>query len=414
MRSTIAGLAEKSIEMCRTIAAFTEIPGTTTRTFLCNAMRDCHAYLRGCMEALGMRTHIDAAGNLRGLYPGQRENARRLVIGSHLDTVPNAGAFDGVLGVVLGIVIVEALEGKRLPFAIEIVGFSEEEGVRFGAPFLGSRAFTGTLDGPVLRFGDANGVSVESAIKAFGLDPSELAGAVFDQSSFAYLEFHIEQGPVLASMGQPLAVVDAISGQSRAAVLFEGKTNHAGTTPMAFRRDALAAAAEWILEVERYAGSVEGLVATAGKLEIEGAAANVIPGKVRVSLDVRHRSDARRTEALAALLESGSRLAEARRVRFSHLIQSDVSTVALDSRLVAIAGQSLRTCGLDASRITSGAGHDAMIVAPFLPSVMIFLRSPNGISHDPAETVLAEDVAWALQSGLHFLEALGSTLPYDL
>lgn len=400
MGSRIESLAERSVAMCRTIAGFTETPGSTTRTFLCDAMRDCHATLRGWMESLGMRVWVDAAGNLRGLYAGRERESPRLAIGSHLDTVPNAGAFDGVLGVVLGIALVEALDGERLPIEIEVIGFSEEEGVRFGFPFIGSRAFVGTLEDSLLVREDPRGTSVASAIASFGLDPSALADAVFDPRTFAYLEFHIEQGPVLANTGQPIAVVDAIAGQSRATVVFEGEANHAGTTPMSFRRDALTAAAEWILEVERRPGAVS----TVGKLDIPGAATNVIPGNVVASLDVRHTSDDARRVILAAHLEAGERIAARRGVRFSHSMQLDQGAVPMDSRLMEL---------IDAPRMTSGAGHDAMIIAPFLPSAMIFLRSPNGISHHPEETVLVEDVAAALRAGLQFLRVVGSTLPYE-
>lgn len=363
------------------------------------------------MEALKMRVQLDNAGNLRGIYPGIHPNAPRLIIGSHLDTVPNAGAYDGILGVVLGIALVEALGGGKLPFEIELVGFSEEEGVRFGFPFIGSRAFVGTLDDALLRREDASGVSVAGAIERFGLDPGRLREAAFYPHSIAYLEFHIEQGPILEDRQQPLAVVDSISGQCRAAVTFEGQANHAGTTPMRFRRDALTAASEWINAVEAHARATDGLVATVGKLEIPGAGSNIIPGSVTALLDVRHPDDNARRAAFKNLLHSAARIAQRRNLGFSHVIQLDQNTVPMDLRLIAIAEQALEASGLEPVRMTSGAGHDAMIIAPVLPSVMLFLRSPGGVSHHPAETVLIEDVNQALQVGLHFLEALGSTLP---
>jgi allantoate deiminase len=399
--------------MCRAIAGFTETSGGITRTFLSEAMRECHRYLRQKMESLQLQTRVDAAGNLRGLYPGTRVDAARLVIGSHLDTVPNAGAFDGVLGVVLGLALLKALDGRRLPFEIEVIGFSEEEGVRFKVPFIGSRAFTGTLDDTLMKREDAAGISVASAIDHFGLDRSLLANAVFSPRTRAYLEFHIEQGPVLASIGQPLAIVDSICGQSRATVVFEGQANHAGTTPMRFRRDALTAAAEWITAVEANARNIEGLVATVGKLDIASAATNIVPGTVTASLDVRHSKDDTRQAGLANLLRIGEQVAATRGVRFSHSVQSDQNTVPMNRALVELAAKSLRACGIPPSPMTSGAGHDAMIVAPFIPSVMVFLGSPNGISHHPDETVLPGDVALALHSGLHFLDLLGSTLPYE-
>lgn len=405
-------LAAACIASCRAIAGFTESPGNITRTYLCESMRDCHAYLQAKMDALHMRTRIDSAGNLRGLYPGAHPGTARLVIGSHLDTVPDAGAFDGILGVVLGLALVEALDQSKLSFDIEVIGFSEEEGVRFGFPFIGSRAFTGTLDDHLLLRKDSAGISVACAMERFGLHVSQLSEALFDGRSIAYLEFHIEQGPVLESIGQPLAVVDSIAGQSRATVLFEGEANHAGTTPMPFRRDALTAAAEWISAVEARAQRVDGLVATVGKLDIPAGATNVVPGKVIASLDVRHANDGTRQQAFADLIEAGMQIAERRSVAFSQITQLEQSTVSMDPQMVGVAEQSLRRCGLQAVRMASGAGHDAMVIAPFIPSVVIFLRSPNGLSHHPNETVLLTDVSLALQSGLHFLEALGSTLPY--
>lgn len=412
MSPQIDSLASHSIRMCQAIASFTEVPGTTTRTFLSTAMGDCYRFLQQEMQALGMSGCVDPAGNLRGIYKSVDTSAtRRIVIGSHLDTVPNAGAFDGVLGVVLGLMLVKALAGERLPYQLEVIGFSEEEGVRFRTPFIGSRAFTGTLDTQTLHLKDQAGVSVASAIEAFGLDPAQIPGARFDPQTFAYLEFHIEQGPVLASIEQPLAVVRSISGQSRASVQFDGQANHAGATPMRFRRDALAAAAEWITAVETHAHAVPDLGATVGKLDIANAATNVVPGSVTASLDVRHANDGVRTASAAELLRTAEQIANRRAVRCSSSIQMDQCSVPMDARLTALAEASLHACGVHAPLMDSGAGHDAMIIAPFIPSAMIFLRSPNGISHHPDETVLESDVALALQCGVHFLKTLGSTLP---
>ena len=239
MPLTATQRAEKIIARCREIALCTEVTGETTRTFLAPSMHKVHALLRGWMEAAGMSVWIDAIGNLRGVYPGN-DSAGRLIIGSHLDTVPNAGAFDGILGVVLGVALVEELHGEHLPFAIEIVGFSEEEGVRFGKPYLGSMALAGTLDDQALQRKDAQGISVEAAIRDFGLDPSQLPTAVLSDDAFAYLEVHIEQGPLLESEDLQLGIVTAIVGQTRMQLRFSGQANHAGTTPMHLRHDAMA------------------------------------------------------------------------------------------------------------------------------------------------------------------------------
>ncbi len=246
--------ADRVIARCRQIAACTEVPGEITRTFLSPPMHDVHALLRSWMESAGMSVNIDAIGNLHGLWPGLTPNAQRLLIASHLDTVPNAGAFDGILGVVLGLAIVEELRGKHLPFAIEVIGFSEEEGVRFSKPFLGSLALTGKLDEQTLARADKDGVSVAEAVRNFGLKPEELPAALVSKNAFAYIEFHIEQGPVLESEASSLGIVEAIAGQTRLQLTFTGQANHAGTTPMHLRHDAMTAAAEWIVLVEDYAG----------------------------------------------------------------------------------------------------------------------------------------------------------------
>jgi allantoate deiminase len=360
------------------------------------------------MERLGMSVHVDHAGNLRGMYGGNFTHAPRLIIGSHLDTVPNAGAYDGVLGVVLGVALMEALEGRRLLFPIEVVGFSEEEGVRFGIPFIGSLAFTGSLGEDLLRRKDKNGTTVEQAIRAFGLNPLSSADAQGQEAAAAYLEFHIEQGPVLETLDLPLGVVEAIAGQSRADVAFRGEANHAGTTPMHLRRDALAGAAEWITAVEQEARSHTGLVATVGSIEAKPGAGNVIAGEVRMTLDVRHPHDQVRLEVLERILAQAQEIGNRRGLIVEHEIRLNEKSAAMGAQLVQTAEKAIESCGLKPHRMVSGAGHDAMILCEKIPSVMIFLRSPKGISHHPDETVQVEDVALALRAGLHFLHELES------
>jgi allantoate deiminase len=397
------------IARCQELARFTQTPGETTRTFLCGAMHDCHRLLAAWMAELGMETTVDAAGNLRGLYAGSDAAAGRILIGSHLDTVPNAGAYDGVLGVVLAIALIESLEslgGHRFPFAIEVAGFSEEEGVRFGVPFIGSRALIGTLDDKLLSVEDEGGTSVRAAIRQFGLDPARLPEAALDPRTFAYLEFHIEQGPVLESMNEPLGVVESIVGQSRLACHFHGAAAHAGTTPMNLRRDALAGAAEWIGKVEQHARTVPGLVATVGRLEVKPGAGNVVPAEAIATLDVRHRSDEVRTRAVDDFIETAKDVARERAVGFEFDRRLDQNAVEMNPALIAAAAQALRQAGCRVHSMTSGAGHDAMILADKVPSVMIFLRSPRGLSHHPEETVYPEDVELALTAGLHLCTIL--------
>ena len=297
--------ADKVIARCRYLAQFTEEPGQIKRTFLSPAMRDCMQAVQGWMEAAGMQVVTDAAGNLRGRYPGAHSRALALMIGSHLDTVPNSGAFDGMLGVMLGLALVEALDGERLPFAIELVGFSEEEGVRYRLPFIGSRALVGRLDAELLATKDGDGISLAQALKSFGLDPLKIEDCQVGDDVAGFLEFHIEQGVLLESEDQSLGVVQAIAGQSRAEITFTGRASHAGTTPMRLRNDAVAGAAEWVGEVERLALRHPGLVATVGDLRTHPGAGNVVAGQLRASLDVRHGEDAVRHQAVDSLLAAG-------------------------------------------------------------------------------------------------------------
>jgi allantoate deiminase len=326
--------AREIIRRCRRLAECTEEPGHITRPYGSPAMAEAQRLVREWMEEAGLAVRVDGVGNVRGV----RGDAPRLMIGSHIDSVPHAGAFDGVLGVMLGIAL--ARDG------VEVVAFAEEE-----VSFLGSRSLE--LDGSASR----------------------------------YLEFHIEQGPVLESLGLPLGVVEGIVGQSRFELRFAGRAGHAGTTPMHLRQDAVVAAAEWICEVRRVACETTGLVATVGRIEAIPGAANVVAGEARATLDVRHADDAVRRAAVARLLPAG---------RATWVQTMDQPAVALEPGPVACA---VEAAGFPAHRMMSGAGHDAMIMAGKLPASMLFLRSPGGISHHPDENVLEEDVAAALAVG---------------
>jgi allantoate deiminase len=307
---------------------------------------------------------------------------------------------------VMGVALAKLLNGRRLTFHIEVVGFSEEEGLRFGVPFIGSRALIGKLDAELLERRDADQVRVADAIRAFGLDPSRLGDAQAGTDALGYLEFHIEQGPVLESLGLQLGVVEAITGQSRLSLVFTGQTNHAGTTPMHLRHDALAGGAEWITVVEREARATPSAAATVGRLDAEPGAANVIPGVVRVSLDVRHAGDSARTGLLDRLLRHAEDIAQRRGLSVSWERNLDQAAVAMDSAMTRTLEHAVAGAGFPVHRMISGAGHDAMIVARQMPAAMLFLRSPAGISHDSSESVLDEDVAAAMSVGLQFLEEL--------
>jgi allantoate deiminase len=373
------------IRRCRALAGYTEKPGHITRTFLSPPMRGVQRLVRGWMEEAGMRVRVDAVGNVRGVYG----EGPRLMIGSHLDTVRHAGAFDGVLGVVIGI----ALVARQPRCSIEVAAFSEEEGVRFETPFIGSGALVGRP--PVEP-------AILAAIREFDLDPERMPEALLDEQVKGYLEFHIEQGPVLESLCLPLGVVEAIVGQSRLEIRFTGRANHAGATPMFLRHDAVTAAAEWIGLVEREASGTEGLVATVGKLEVEPGVTNVIAGQARASLDVRHAHDWARLRAVRCMVHGAEEIAERRGLTVEWRMHTDQAAVSMHWEALA---RAVEAAGFPAHRMVSGAGHDAMILAEKVPASVLFLRSPGGVSHHPDETVLAEDVDAALAAGAQFLES---------
>jgi allantoate deiminase len=305
--------------------------------------------------------------------------------------------------------LVKSLEGVKLPFGIEVIAFSEEEGVRFGIPFIGSRALVGRVDEELLGRKDERGISVRRAIQDFGLNPDEISKAALRDDVLAYIEFHIEQGPVLENLGRPLGVVEAIVGQNRLEFTFSGQANHAGTTPMNLRHDALAAAAEWILAVENLAQRTSGIVATVGAVEAKPGATNVIAGEAGATLDIRHASDRARIEALDELIRQAESSAARRGVNVKWRTLLAQQAVAMDPFLAEQIEQAIQKAGCEPHRMASGAGHDAMILAEQIPAAMVFLRTPGGVSHDPSESVHLDDVARALDCGQHLLTLLAAS-----
>ena len=400
------GLATSVLERVATIASCTEKPGEILRTFLSPAMEEVHERMRPWLERMGMNVNVDAAGNLRAVYASDAgESSPVLIIGSHLDTVPNAGAYDGVLGVLLGLALVEGLGGRRLPYSIEIIGFSDEEGTRFGVPFLGSRLLTEMpSETSFLESRDSSGVTIRQALANYRVGHPGVTPSIFNPKSAGYFEFHIEQGPLLESRNLSLGVVESIVGQSRCHVVFHGSAGHAGTSPMPLRRDALAAAALWITRCESIAAGGEGLVATVGQILVKPGAVNVIPGTALCSLDVRHADDAERTNAVEAMMKEARDIAAERGLGIETDEYHTQPAVRFDPEMISLAEKAVRNAGCSHIRMTSGAGHDAMVIASHLPTGMIFLRSPGGISHHPDESVLVDDVEVAIQAGLCFLD----------
>ncbi|HEY1375435.1 MAG TPA: allantoate amidohydrolase [Gemmataceae bacterium] len=395
-------LTDDVLARCDVLAGCSEEPGRLTRTFLRPPVHDVHRRLRGWMEAAGLAVRLDAVGNLIGRRPAQTDDARVFVVGSHIDTVPDAGKYDGVLGVLLGVAAAQALAGRPFRRTLDVIAFSEEEGVRFRTPYLGSLAVCGRLGPELLARTDADGVSVADAIRAFGLDPAGVPAAAYPPGQVAgYFEAHIEQGPVLEAAFRHFGVVTAIVGQSRYWLRFVGRAGHAGAQPMGQRRDALAAAAEFITAVEKDAQTTDGLRATVGCLTVSPGAANVVPGEVRLSLDVRHEDDTMRAVAGRAMLNAAKNAADYRCIEVECEQVMDEPAVPMDG---ALTGRLKAAAGPGVERLVSGAGHDAAVMASICPAAMLFLRSPGGVSHHPAESVRREDVRAALGVMVRFLE----------
>lgn len=390
-------------------APFSDMEGGLYRGWLTPAYRAAREQLSAWMVEAGMTPRTDAAANLLGRYEGTRD-LPPLIIASHLDSVRDGGFFDGPLGIMLGVECVAALaaQRRRMPFPIEVIAFGDEEGSRFPAAMLTSKAVAGTL-GEVPGMVDAAGVTLAEALAAYGSAPDRLAQARHP-GALAYLEAHIEQGPVLEAEGLALGVVTGIAAQLRYGVVVKGLAGHAGTSTMGLRRDALAGAAEMVLAVESIArADASDLVATVGKLEALPGAANVIPGEVRFTIDVRSGDEVRRDRAAAAILDALTDIADARGLDFTIERIHDLPASPCDPALMDLLEGALVEAGHPARRLVSGAGHDAMIMAALAPTAMLFIRCRDGISHNPAEHVEPADADAALAVMLGFIENLGDT-----
>ena len=396
--------AETLMERCDILAACTEEPGRITRPFATDALRCAQKFVEQWMHEAGMKVTRDNIGNLRARYDGSGDGV--LLLGSHLDSVRDACRYDGPLGVLTAVAAVQRLHDadKRLPFAIEVLAFADEEGLRFGATYLGSRAIAGRLgDGDLARTDDA-GVTMAEAIKSSGGDPTRMADDRWSgDRPIGYVEVHIEQGPVLESLGLPVGVVSAIAGQSRFELTFTGEAGHAGTVPMADRRDALVGAAAFAKAVHDLATSRPNLVATIGKMSVQPGAANVIPGQVIASLDVRSPDDADLTWASNELLRIAGEIAKDHRLELTVAPVSGRTAVACSGELTDLLRKAI---GGGAIEIPSGAGHDGVYMSELTDIAMLFVRCKGGISHNPAESVNAEDVGVAIDVLSRFLGLL--------
>jgi allantoate deiminase len=381
---------------CDQLAAFTEEPGRITRRFATPALAAAQDRVEGWMRDAVLQTRRDAVTNLFGRYGS---GPRRLLIGSHLDSVPDAGRYDGPLGVLAALAVVERLAARNtsLPFAIDVCAFADEESVRYGTAYLGSSALAGRFDPAWLDRRDRDGIAMRDALSSAGGDPGAVATAAADPADVVgWIELHIEQGPVLEAESLPIGVVTGIQAQTRIDLTLTGMAGHAGTTPMAGRRDALAGAAEIILAIERSGREVEGLVATVGVIDARPGAMNVIPGAVSFSVDVRHPDDATLETAMERIRATAREVAAARGLGVEERVLFAEDAVPCDPHLRDVLGRAIAGGGLPVRELPSGAGHDAAALAAISPVSMLFLRCRGGISHNPAESVEQADVAVAL------------------
>lgn len=398
-------------ERCNELALLSEETGVLTRIYLSAQHQQANQLVGEWMREAGMQVWQDAVGNLCGRYEGAEPGLPALLLGSHLDTVRNAGKYDGMLGVITAIELVSRLhqQKKRLPFAIEVVGFGDEEGVRFGVTLLGSRGLVGSWEPDWLDKQDSHGVSLAQALLDFGLDPAQIHQAKRKPADFiGYLELHIEQGPLLESADLALGVVTAINGAKRLNFLFQGMAGHAGTVPMSLRQDALAGASEMVLAAESIAKEYD-VVATVGQMDCKPGAVNVIPSDVSLSLDIRAPDDQLRDNALTALINKAHQIADRRQLCLAHHCFYHSAATPCSPVLQQTLSMALFRIQGDSLSLVSGAGHDAVAIADLCPVGMLFMRCKQGISHNPAESVRVDDIEFALKALEETLIMLATT-----
>lgn len=406
--------AQTVLERVNELAVISDQHGLISRTFGTEAFWKAQRKIAEWMTDAGLETKIDNIGNVRGKLRCSNQHAKTFFIGSHFDTVVNAGKFDGPLGIIAGldIIIKVIAEGYELPFNIELVAFSDEEGVRFHTTYLGSKVLTGAFDMELLERKDDDGVSMHEVVTDLGATIKHIpADAIAAGEWLGYYEIHIEQGPVLYGSEDPVAVVTSIAGQKRFAIMYSGTAGHAGTVPMDLRQDALCAAAEFITKIEAYAkAGNERFLATVGKLEITNAASNVIPGEVIFSLDLRS-GDEEILERSAKDLEAFAKeIASRRSLKVFWKVIQENHAVHCDEHLVKELEEAISASGFNPVKLVSGAGHDAVPISEVAPVVMLFVRCYKGISHNPLEDVEIKDIAAALQVSDLFLKALSKKI----
>ena len=407
------GFGKRIMELAERLAQWSEVSDGLTCTYLSPAHRAVAAEIHNWMRQAGLITEIDAVGNVIGRYAADEAAARTLIMASHYDTVRNGGKYDGRLGILTALVLVEHLKrlGRKLPFHLDVIAFSEEEGVRFASSFLGSRAVAGRFDRKLLKRRDADGVTLEAAMRDADLDPAKIPTlARRREELMGYLEIHIEQGPVLLEEGLPVGIVNAIAGSIRSMVTITGTAGHAGTVPMARRHDAAAAAAELVLYVERRCAQVPMLVGTVGQLAVPNGAINIIPGCCELTLDIRAGDDATRDAAMSDVVAEIGRIAARRGVKIESKEVQRTAAVRCSPRLQSLLADAVSRVGVTPRHLPSGAGHDAMMFDGLTDIAMLFVRCGNGgVSHSPREIITAEDADIAARVMLDAVLRLAAT-----
>ena len=411
-QSAIGARAEA---MLSDLGAISSEPNRLIRLFLSPEHRRAADLIAGWMKDAGMTVTEDALGTMRGHWrPQGVTSKRRLLIGSHIDTVIDAGRYDGPLGVVVGILAVKHLASRNvpLPFGIDVLAFGDEEGSRFRSTLASSSACAGIFDNASLAFADRNGITLAQAIETYGKAVSGIPAAAYARDeAAAYIEVHIEQGPVLEAKNLPLGVVTAIVGQSRMRVVVLGEAGHAGTVPMPMRHDALAGSAEIVLAIERIAKtySADNMVATVGRIEASPGATNVIAGRVGFSIDLRSTTDSMRKAAGEQIRQEAQRIAAARKLEVAFEPFHETVTTPCAPHLQDLLESAIEDTGQRAIKLPSGAGHDAQVMARLCPSAMLFVRCRGGISHNPAEYASPADIGRAAAALVRFIERFAET-----
>jgi allantoate deiminase len=407
--------ANKILQRINELASISEDEGCITRTYGTKAFIEGRNKVEQWMNAAGLQTGTDNIGNIRGRLLSKNTKAKTFVIASHIDTIINAGKFDGPMGVLIGLDLIEQIIQSKteLPFHIELIGFSDEEGCRFHTTYLGSKVVAGSFDKAALHTKDAAGISLSEAIREIGGDVNNLSkDAIAGEDWLGYFEIHIEQGPVLYEKDIPVGVVAAIAGQCRVGMVFNGEAGHAGTVPMDMRKDALVCAAEFVLATEEFAtANKEELVATVGKLHIINAASNVIPGEVIGSLDLRSADEALLSSSYDAIKKIAEEICKKRNIVLEWNLIQQTKPVTCDEGMNKFLSAAIKEAGFEGIELVSGAGHDAVPVSEVSPVAMLFVRCFKGISHNPLENVELKDLTAAIKVSDNFIQQLIKEMP---